>query len=178
MGAHKPLQDEDTQVKVISKEITVHEEYDSIDFVNDVAVIKLPEPVELNDAIGLATLPSKSDIDNTYENSTARISGWGLTDGAGDELSDVLNYVDVRVISNQECIDIFGDLPDSNLCTSGDDNTGSCSGDSGGPLVVDGVQVGVVSFGVIFCLPGYPSGFARVTSFLEWIEANTDVQLQ
>ncbi|KAH0822742.1 hypothetical protein GEV33_000049 [Tenebrio molitor] len=107
-----------------------------------------------------------------------QVSGWGLTDGFGDQISDVLNYVDVKVIGNQECEELFGSLVSSILCTSGDEYTGSCSGDSGGPLVIDDVQIGVVSFGIIFCLPGYPSGFSRVTSFLDWIETNSDVQIK
>ena len=51
-------------------------------------------------------------------------------------------------------------------------------GDSGGALVVqkDGgfVQIGVVSFGLTGgCASGAPTGFARVTSFVNWIRSNT-----
>jgi secreted trypsin-like serine protease len=178
LGAHKPLQAEDTQVNIVSTEIKVHEDYDGDEIINDVGLIKLPEAVTLNDAIKPVSLPSKADASNTFTDETARVSGWGLTDGFGDELSDVLNYVDVKVISNQECEQFFSSLLSSILCTSGDEETGSCSGDSGGPLVINDVQIGVVSFGVIFCSPGYPSGFSRVTSFLDWIETNSDVQIK
>jgi len=52
-------------------------------------------------------------------------------------------------------------------------------GDSGGPVVYhesDGLftQVGIVSFGSVYgCQNGYPVGFTRVTSYLNWIESNT-----
>ena len=52
-------------------------------------------------------------------------------------------------------------------------------GDSGGPLVAqltDGrwTQIGVVSFGAAAgCTRGFPVGFARVTSFLNWISSVT-----
>ena len=52
-------------------------------------------------------------------------------------------------------------------------------GDSGGALVIqesDGVftQVGVVSFvAAAGCQRGFPAGFARVTSFLNWISSVT-----
>lgn len=37
------------------------------------------------------------------------------------------------------------------------------------------VQVGIVSFGIaIGCEVGWPAAFARVTSYLDWIAANTD----
>lgn len=50
-------------------------------------------------------------------------------------------------------------------------------GDSGGPLtvVVGGTitQIGIVSFGAAAgCHLGHPAAFARVTSFLDWINAN------
>jgi secreted trypsin-like serine protease len=56
-------------------------------------------------------------------------------------------------------------------------------GDSGGPLVYqedDGryTEVGIVSFGAIAgCEKGYPAGFTRVTSYLDWIESNTGIAL-
>jgi secreted trypsin-like serine protease len=56
-------------------------------------------------------------------------------------------------------------------------------GDSGGPLVteIDGVynQIGVVSFiASAGCQLGYPDGFARVTSFLDWIESVTCISIE
>jgi chymotrypsin len=165
-------------VNIVSTEIKVHEDYDGEKIINDVGLIKLPEAVTLNDVIKPVTLPSKADASNTFIGETARVSGWGLTNGYDDEISDVLNYVDVKVISNQECEEDFGSLLSSILCTSGDEYTGSCRGDSGGPLVIDDVQIGVVSFGTNLCLPAFPSGFSRVTSFLDWIETNSDVQIK
>ena len=56
-------------------------------------------------------------------------------------------------------------------------------GDSGGPLVYlesDDIftEVGIVSFGAAAgCQLGYPAAFTRVTSFLSWISANTDIRI-
>lgn len=49
----------------------------------------------------------------------------------------------------------------------------------GGPLttVVDGktILIGIVSFGAKDgCELAYPAGFTRVTSFLDWIQKNTN----
>lgn len=52
---------------------------------------------------------------------------------------------------------------------SGNGTVGSCNGDSGGPLLVDGIQVGIVSFGVNDCAASYPSVYTRVTDFYSWI---------
>lgn len=164
-------------MKLTSKEIKIHEQYDSVDIVNDVAVIKLPQAVNLTDAVKTVALPNRTDINNTYVGTVGKISGWGVTSVFGD-VSETLQYIDVPVITNVICEGAFDQaFADSVLCTSGDAETSACDGDSGGPLVSDGVQIGVVSFGVMWCLPGYPTGFSRITSFLDWIEANTDVKI-
>lgn len=52
----------------------------------------------------------------------------------------------------------------------------TCQGDSGGPLITysDGewYQVGVCSFSRANdnCMRGFPTGFVRVASYLDWIE--------
>jgi secreted trypsin-like serine protease len=53
-------------------------------------------------------------------------------------------------------------------------------GDSGGALVINNgdsyLQIGVVSFvSSLGCASGYPSGYTRVTSYLDWIETNAGI---
>jgi len=55
-------------------------------------------------------------------------------------------------------------------------------GDSGGPLVFKDATngntlIGVVSFVAALKCPGYPNGFMRLTSFLNWIGENTDIEI-
>jgi secreted trypsin-like serine protease len=178
LGAHKALQPEDTQLVLTSTEVKVHEEYDGDNIFNDIALVKLPRTISFTSALQPSVLPSYSDINNTYSEVRANVSGWGLTDMYETKPSEVLHYLEMRVTTNKECDDNFNaTIIPSMICTSGEDDTGSCSGDSGGPLVTDGVPIGIVSFGVIFCMPGYPSGFTRITSFLDWIAANSDVKI-
>lgn len=175
LGRHTLSQDENSVVSINSSVLFVHPEYDDESITHDLALIKLPQPVELTEAIQPIKLPTRADVEKNLVGKIARISGWGLTDGFSSSLSTILEFVNVEVISKEECEDDFGELLDSIICTSGDEMTGSCEGDSGGPLVVDDVQVGIVSFGILWCLPGYPSAFTRVASFLDWIEQNSDV---
>jgi secreted trypsin-like serine protease len=49
-------------------------------------------------------------------------------------------------------------------------------GDAGGPLVFNNTQIGIVSFfSSRGCAVGHPMGFARVSSFREWIWNNTGI---
>ena len=56
----------------------------------------------------------------------------------------------------------------------------SCNGDSGGPLVFRALsdepwtQVGIVSYGSEQCGDGKPGVYARVDSFLDWIESKME----
>jgi secreted trypsin-like serine protease len=56
-------------------------------------------------------------------------------------------------------------------------------GDSGGALVINNgnsyLQIGVVSFvSSLGCASGYPSGYVRVTSYLDWISDQTGIAIE
>lgn len=155
-----------------STDIIIHEEFNLTTISNDIALIRLTEPVDPNEYIQIVPLPQNNE--DQYAGATVRISGWGLTDGSANELSDVLRYVDVIVMTNEICKLFFNYITAGKLCTSGQQSTGSCNGDSGGPLTLDGVQVGIVSFGVLHCSIGYPSAFTRIPFYLNWINENSN----
>ncbi|KAH9638176.1 hypothetical protein HF086_008780 [Spodoptera exigua] len=101
---------------------------------------------------------------------------WAVSSSTGGiPANQRLSFVHLPVISNNECIQTFGStIQSSNLCTSGAGIRGICTGDSGGPLAVTRnnrpVLIGIASFGSLRgCEAGLPSGFARVTSFMSWI---------
>jgi chymotrypsin len=102
---------------------------------------------------------------------------------ASNDISTFLRFVNVNIITNLACRVRFPTIiQDSNICSAGEGGRGACQGDSGGPLTVqrggNSLQVGVVSFGLALgCEVGWPSAFARVTSFLDFIQANTDVTI-
>ncbi|CAG2054859.1 unnamed protein product [Timema podura] len=125
----------------------------------------------------------------TFENRTALVSGWGRTLDNATGISDELNFVNLTILTNLECAESYvpGVVISSTICARGTEHRSTCRGDSGGPLVVDRAtnytqgerstnytQIGVVSFVARSgCASGAPSGYVRVTSFLDWLATNT-----
>ncbi|XP_071052653.1 brachyurin-like [Onthophagus taurus] len=159
----------------------VHEGYNS-NLNNDVALIKLNEPIAFSNVIQPIDLPSKGDTAITGE--TLRVSGWGKTNDNGS-VSSALNYVDLTAISNTQCANYYGSatIISSTLCCVGNPHHSTCNGDSGGPLVrVNGNRVthhGIVSFvSSAGCASGAPSGYVRTESMLDWISSKTGIKVE
>lgn len=188
LGAHNLTADEDTQVRVSASEIHIHQDYNSIDYQNDIALLKLAEEVTLNDYIQTVHLPSRSDVNKTYEYITVTSIGWGLT---GDvnyiptlrDISPVLKFVQVAVQPLPDCekyynnnsLNITTFVTELNICTTGHKNKGTCRGDSGGPLILKDLQIGLVSIGSTLCEQCSPSVFTKIAKHLDWIEQHSDI---
>jgi secreted trypsin-like serine protease len=100
------------------------------------------------------------------------------------ETSPKLLFVRLPIVSNSECTKIYGSIvTSSNVCLSSTSTKSTCQGDSGGPLTITSgtkqIQVGVVSFGSEKgCQKGFPTVFARVSSFHNWIQTTTGITIQ
>lgn len=107
-----------------------------------------------------------------------RIAGWGVINGIlkrpgtlQDAMVDFLSDVICAGFIKQN----FNTTKwQSQMCTTSRTGAGTCQGDSGGPLLLakgndpaNHVQVGIVSFGLLQCIPedGMFSVFTRVASF-------------
>ncbi|XP_053956944.1 serine protease 1-like [Anastrepha ludens] len=151
---------------VHQNDIHIHPDYDSL---NDIALVWI-HTVSFSNNIQPISLPSINQY-SSYEGQWAVLSGWGYTyDGSG--LNGHLKYASVPVISNSEC-SVFN-INDGIICTRTTEGRAACSGDSGGPLTVDGVLVGLVSFGG-GCHSELPNGFARVSYYTNWIRDITGI---
>lgn len=153
------------------KSFTIHDDYDPFKVINDIAIIKLTQPILLRDGVQSITLPQK----DTLPGEDVTLSGWGLTSYPGGKPND-LQFINLKTISLEDCVHAHNSskqpIMETELCTLTTKGEGACQGDSGGPLVdANGVQVGIVSWGKP-CALGYPDVFTRVYSFLTWIKQN------
>jgi len=165
-----------------------HARYNPTTLNYDIAVIYLSESIQLTPEIQSVRLPTMNQArQGQFHTTKARVCGYGRTGDGSQALSTDLNWVDKRIITNDQCSRSYGPqvvIP-STLCTLGwDYNTQStCNGDSGGPLLIDEgglwTQIGIVSFvSNQGCSSGHPAGYIRTTSFLNWISINTGIAIR
>ncbi|GBP43784.1 Collagenase [Eumeta japonica] len=162
--------------RITTTAVTMHQNYNVNNLNNDVAMITISW-VNYSNTINRIALPSGTLINNNFAGTWAVASGFGLTsDSAVINNNSFLSHVQLQVITNAVCQQVFGSsIIASTLCTSGAGGRSTCGGDSGNLAISSGGQnvlIGVVSFGAERgCQLGFPAGFARVTSFLSWIQA-------
>ncbi|XP_058465391.1 chymotrypsin-1-like [Malaya genurostris] len=153
-----------------------HPEYNSSDsYVNDIALIKLREQLELGETVQPVLLPAPC-FELEEPDLGVTLIGWGYNnDGVA---STTLQRVEYYVVPNEECDAIHDNtIYPSQICAAEPGGgKGQCSGDSGGPLLHDGVQVGIVSWSIKPCtIAPYPGVLTKVSHFLEFIYENTDL---
>merc|ERR1712179_548153 len=183
-GAHNVrASSEPHRVEITSYNGWTHPQWNTADLSNDLALIELPSPIDFNDYIKPSCIPSKGDTADVSELVTC--TGWGKPSDSAGGISPVLRMVEDRpIISNAECNGVYGIVGSGVVCIDTTGGKGTCNGDSGGPLNmkynVKGAgdkwkQVGVVSFGASAgCEVGYPAGFTRTESYLDWVCSETN----
>ncbi|XP_063599993.1 chymotrypsin BII-like [Penaeus indicus] len=172
LGAHNIFEAEDTQVTMSSSDFFTHEDWDSFSLANDIALVRLPTPVDFTESIAPVKLPS-SDIS---VGTTVTPTGWGRPADSADGISNVLRQVDVPVMASEDCDKVYGIIGEGQVCVDTTGGQGTCHGDSGGPLNLNGMTYGVTSFGSsVGCEAGEPDAFTRVFYYLDWIEEKTGV---
>ncbi|XP_053547416.1 mannan-binding lectin serine protease 2 [Bombina bombina] len=163
--------------------IIKHEAFNSTNFDNDIALIKLKNKVELSQnilAICLPTTEERFRISHEEDaNNIGLVSGWGLTHRGTSARR--LQYVALDVISHSICklkYDRLKALVTDNMLCAGNEAGGkdSCEGDSGGALVFLDSQSkkwfigGIVSWGAECGVVGQYGVYTKVSNFIDWIQ--------
>jgi secreted trypsin-like serine protease len=148
-----------------------HPGYDAIH--NDFCILILDGPSENAQPIPINRSPL---IPQPYQEVT--LLGTGTFNLSTSVRSVVLQEATSNYIPNDECSEAYdpergvsyagGFLDDTNLCTKGVGD--GCIFDSGGPVLVDGLLIGLISYGVDCNDPVYPAVNARVSAVHDWID--------
>ncbi|XP_042577406.1 trypsin I-P1-like [Cyprinus carpio] len=162
--------------------IIIHHTFNNPKNDNDIGLIQLSSSVTFTDYIRPVCLAAAG---STFAAGTEIwVTGWGKLHSGGEcrfvPFPDILQEVQVPIVSNSDCYNAYGGLITNNMICAGlikVGGKGSCQGDSGGPVVSwNGslwIQSGIVSFAGVKCDdPRYPSVFTRVSQYQDWIATN------
>ena len=113
--------------------IYLHKEYNEISKMNDIALVKLDEPVFFSKKVHPIFVPNKYQ-DLMYTKGT--IVGFGSIDGTGGTHT-ILQKADIEIFDHSYCSEIYDDYdPQSMICAGlKEGGVDICFGDSGGALV-------------------------------------------
>jgi secreted trypsin-like serine protease len=176
LGDHNRHVAEGSEQERSVAQIILHPDYRSgLSFDNDIALLKLASPAQLNARVQVATLLTSPIHDHWLTPGTlATVTGWGTT-SEGGYTSNLLMKVSLPIVSNSVCSMAYRGITDNMLCAGYmEGGKDACQGDSGGPLVVPSgsggwLQAGVVSFGTGCARPNVPGVYTRVSRYIDWI---------
>ncbi|XP_065357205.1 lectizyme-like [Calliphora vicina] len=181
-GLHQRNDESDVQIRQVSGKANqfVHEKYGGGVGPNDIGLIYIAEPFDLNALArdGSAPVAKINLPSGKYEQTgNGKLYGWGRNNAG--VLPNTLQTLDADIIGYTQC---KAALPSSapidpvNICSYTAGTTdGACNGDSGGPLVrwtAAGAEiVGIVSWGYTPCATSkYPSVYTMTSAYNDWIQ--------
>lgn len=170
-GAHNRILEGGHQKRNIAK-MEAHDNFNFQDLGDDVSIITVSEPFDLSDPNCQPIEMFRAADTAISVNTVCNTTGWGLTSGGGLFPPNALQWVQIPVISEEECKQKFGDVITDGMICAGGPGAGSCNGDSGGPFVCpdstgNGKLAGIVSFGVQGCKDS--TVYTKVSHYEDWI---------
>ncbi|XP_041725627.1 transmembrane protease serine 6 [Coregonus clupeaformis] len=156
------------------QQILLHQYYDDETHDYDLALLRLERPVAPGTLAQPACLPSP-----THQHEPELlcwVTGWGALREGGSP-SNVLQKVDVRLVSEDACFRSYGYMVTPRMLCAGyrSGEKDACQGDSGGPLVCQESSgrwflAGVVSWGKGCGRADYYGVYTRITKLTGWIK--------
>ncbi|XP_037809746.1 chymotrypsin BI-like [Lucilia sericata] len=173
------------ELNMSSSAFFIHPKYDPDTLFNDIALIKLPTSLKFNENIKTIDLIDSKESSNNFVGAPAIISGFGRTKDKVVKLSRWLLWATIEIVPNKQCDEAYKEkTPDTVLCAVGSNGTNmsACDGDSGGALVWKNpdnkfVQIGVFSYLTPRKCSKYPTGYTRLTSYLDYVKNVTGLQI-
>lgn len=156
-----------------SKEVIMHPEFDGLTRTHDVALVKLPSTLKIDERpYNFATLPTTAPEEGT-EGITV---GWGLFNFKDDNAAPKTHAQSMTLVTETECNrrypEIWGSEAAGRGCVVRFAGT-NCVGDSGAPWFVGDVVHGLLSFGEeeACSTSSMPNGVQIVFDQITWIRS-------
>ncbi|XP_019948632.2 complement C1r subcomponent [Paralichthys olivaceus] len=169
---------------VCAASVHIHPDYNNtknVQYNNDIALIKLQDPITFNSSVMPICLPAQNATYVTGE--MGLVAGFGTT-SVYSRPANNLQYVHLPVVDQETCIDSFSSymlrwnkariLTDNMFCVGlPEGGKDSCQGDGGSPYALRDNEsfwvAGIVSWGVECGQQGTYGVYTRVANYLDWI---------
>ncbi|GJQ74672.1 hypothetical protein Trydic_g21524 [Trypoxylus dichotomus] len=145
-------------------DIFVHEGFNPATLINDIAVLRI-HALTFNENITSVYL----DPNTPLAGINCTVAGWGVTSYGGIP-SRTLRYTYALTVSVTTCRNLFGSLLLQGMMCAGGQGRDACTGDEGAPLVCNGLQVGIVTWGLGCGDAIVPSVYTSIPNFFTWIQ--------
>ncbi|CAH0699966.1 unnamed protein product [Spodoptera exigua] len=181
LGEHDLLLRNRGEVEMKVTEAVIHPRYDPDTVVNDVAMLRLPEPARPDLGHGVACLPAPHQP--LPPHTSCVILGWGKKRPTDVHGTRILHEAQVSTIQQSVCRRSYWQyaITDDMVC-AGRGRRDSCAGDSGGPLLcrdrtmryflqgkLGAVQPGITSFGDGCGKRGKYGIYTRTAGYVSWM---------
>ncbi|XP_001623008.2 chymotrypsin-like protease CTRL-1 isoform X2 [Nematostella vectensis] len=173
VGAHRIKERSAIQQEFRLTKLFKHKDFSMSHLKNDVALLKLDNPIQPSDKVNTVCLPERNS--RAQVGAQCFITGWGRLVGGGQP-SEILQQAMLPVASHSACDrknSYLVPVEEKSMICAGGMGMGGCQGDSGGPFVCNEggrwVLRGAVSWGQPMCGTDHYTVFARVSSFIDWI---------
>jgi len=150
--------------------VFIHQNYNSVRYTNDIAVIRVSTPFNMNDSsLALICLSTKT-IEYKSNDTNAIAIGWGVVAVNDKVPSNTLRQVALKTIANTDntCRRSIADEKVQFCAGIQGGGKDTCQGDSGGPLMMffntRWYLIGITSYGVECALPTH-AGVTQVSAY-------------
>ncbi|XP_056331112.1 snake venom serine protease NaSP-like [Danio aesculapii] len=167
LGEHNIAVEEGTEQRIKAEKVIPHPKYNDYTLDNDFMLIKLKEPAVFNQYVQPIPLTTSC----SSEGEQCLVSGWGNQINTGVDYADVLQCLNLPVLTRAQCEGAYGWQITKNMFCAGfmEGGKDACQGDSGGPVICNGELRGVVSWGYGCADSGYPGVYTEVCRYTDWV---------
>ncbi|XP_041115548.1 coagulation factor X-like [Polyodon spathula] len=176
LGEFDTLKDEGREKTYQVEKVLIHNSYVQKTYNNDIALVKLKDPIQFSKYIIPACLPNREFAERVLMNQPfAQISGFGRVHERGRQ-STKLQKLNVPYVDRHVCMESSLFKISVNMFCAGYDQMemDACQGDSGGPHVTAHKDTwfvtGVVSWGEGCARKGKYGIYTQVSRYLRWIQ--------
>ncbi|XP_056644271.1 phenoloxidase-activating factor 2-like [Diorhabda sublineata] len=164
-------------------DVIIHPKYLPQALYNDIAILILKSPLELDEHVNTVCLPPQNFV--AVDSGRGYSMGWGRIDKNSNETAVLLKKIDLPSIPRENCERMlrktrFGPsyrMHESFLCAGGEKGKDTCRGDGGSPLVFPVgedpdryYQAGIVAWGIDCWEEHIPGVYVNVAKFRNWID--------